>query len=405
MFNLEHIVKPCSRITPTPLASAVALGCAAIVLVACGGGSGSGGTGAATPSATYSSGRISGFGSIVVNKVHYKEDNATIQDEDGDAHRPDELKLGMVIEVHAGEVAQSNNKQTSTAQNITFSSLIVGPIDSVGTGSIVVLGQTVKVDSTTVFDDSLAGGLAALKPGVVVRVYGTPGPVSGAHLASRLEPQPGAQSYRLRGAVSSYDTVAKTITIGAAVIDVSAISVPDGVKAGALVRLKLQTTKNAKGAWVATSIKLGHFETQENDHAEVEGTITDFSSAKSFTVNGMVVDASGAVFERSSTALATGVRVEVEGAVHNGVLVATKVELKTEEGDRQQGFDVEGAITTVGPKASTFVVHGVTVTFNGTTRFVGGTASDLTAGVRVDIQGSLASDGVSVAATQISIMR
>lgn len=393
--------------TPTPslIASAAALACAAIVLSACGGSPGSGGTGATTTGATYTSGRITGFGSVVVNKVHYDENSAIVQDEDGATHKPDELKLGMVIEVHAGEIAHSGDKKTSKAQIISFSSLIVGPIDSVGIGSIVVLGQTVKVDSTTVFDDLLGGGLSSLKPGAVVRVYGTQGPVSGVYLASRLEPQPGAQAYRLRGTVSNYDIASKTVTIGAAVIDVSAISVPEGIKAGALVRLKLQTTKNAKGAWVATGIKLGHFEPQDNDHTEVEGTITDFSSAQSFTVDGMVVDASAAVFEGNVTALATGVRVEVEGAVHNGVLVATQVELKTEEDDQQEGFEIEGAITTVDPKASTFVVHGVSVSFDATTSFVGGTAADLTSGVRVDIHGALASDGVTVAATQIKISR
>ena len=69
---------------------------------ACGGGGGvdTGGTGATVSS--YSVGRISGFGSIVVNGVHFDESGASIVDDDGAPHRRDELQLGMTVNVDAG---------------------------------------------------------------------------------------------------------------------------------------------------------------------------------------------------------------------------------------------------------------------------------------------------------------
>lgn len=380
----------------------VATACA--VMVACGGGNPSIGGGGA-PAATYSSGRITGFGSIVINKVHYDEKKAIIRDEDGAAHNQDELKLGMVVEVHAGDIGQSNNQQTAAAQNITFSSLVNGPIESIAADklSVVVLGQTVKVNATTVFDDALAGGAKALAAGMVVRVYGTTD-AAGIGVASRIEPQTGAQSYRLRGSVASYDKSKNRLTIGAAVIDVSSVSMPE-VRPGSLVRVKLQTTKAADGSWVATGVKLGLFEPQENDHTEVEGNISDFSSAQGFVVDGLAVDASKAVFEGGANALAKGVRVEVEGAIVNGILVATKVELKSEDKDQQEGFNVDGSISTLSAGGSTFVVHGVTVKVDSSTKFVGDAASDLKAGAHVVVQGTLAADGTTLIAAEIKVVR
>lgn len=384
-------------------AAAAAVALSALVLAACGGGGSASSTTSAAPS-TFALGRISGFGSIVVNGVHYDESNAIVKDEDGATHNQNELKLGMVVEVQAGEIGESNNRQSATAQDITFSSLIRGPIDSVGADSIVVLGQTVKVGATTVFDESLTGGLTALTAGTVVRVYGTFDSVTGVYSASRIEPQSGAESYRLRGAVKTYDAVAKTLTIGGAVIDVSAVTVPDGLQAGSLVRVKLSTTNAASGAWVAISVKSGLFEPQENDHTEVDGTITDFTSATVFSIDGLPVDASKV--NPAPTGLAKGVRVEVEGTVVNGVLVATKVQVKTDEQDEQEGFDVDGSITAADATKSTFVVRGVMVSFDAATvKFVGGTAADLKVGARVEVHGALAADGVTLVSTEIEFKR
>ena len=63
---------------------------------------------------------------------------------------------------------------------------------------------------------------------------------------------------------------------------------------------------------------------------------------------------------------------------------------------------IEGGITTVGATGSTFVVHGVTVSFDAATvKFVGGTAIDLKPGARVEVHGVLAADGVTLVATVI----
>ena len=395
MFSVQKIKMPLCGLGLVATLSA-------LLLAACGGG---GGTAAApTAKSSYALGRISGFGSVVVNGVHYDDGKASVTDEDGEARKPDDLKLGMVVEVKADEIGQSNNVKTAAAQNITFSSLIRGPIESVGTDTVVVLGQTVKLTNTTVFDERLVGGAAALKVGAVVRIYGTAEPTTGVYTATRVELQDGAELFRLRGAVAAYDAVAKTLRIGNALIDVSGATLPEGLKVGSLVRVKLQTTQ-VKGAWVAVSVKLGLFEPQNNDHTEVEGVITDFTSSAAFSVNGLSVDASKATFPNGTTKIVKGARVEVEGAVVNGTLVATKVELKTDEEDEHNGFDVEGVIGAVDAVKLSFVVRGVTVNYAGTVTFVGGTAADLKKDAKVEVHGTLSVDHTVLTATRIEFKR
>ena len=164
--------------------------------------------------------------------------------------------------------------------------------------------------------------------------------------------------------------------------------------------VKLQTAQ-VNGKWVAVSVKSGLFAPQDNDHSEVEGTISDFTSTSSFSIDGLPVDASKATFANGVTGLAKGVRVEVEGAIVNGVLVATSVKIKTDKDEQGEGFDVDGAITALDTAKSTFVVHGVKMSYAGTVAFVGGTATDLKLGAKVEVHGSLATDGVTVNATQI----
>ncbi len=367
---------------------------AALLLAACGGGG--------SPSATssYAMGRISGFGSVVVNGVHYDESAATVDDEDGQSGSSSGLELGMVVEVDARNLIQSAGVSTASATHIRTISLIKGPVDRVGTDSLVVLGQTVMVTPTTVFDDMLAGGLSKLAPGSIVKIYGTLDTTTAppTYTASRIELKPDASFFALRGVVANVDTMAKTLTIGGTVIDVSSAPLPTGLAAGSLVRVKLLTAQ-ATGKWVAESVKSGVMRPHDSDHAEVEGMITALTSTKSFSVDGVPVDASGASFPDGETGIVMGARVEVEGSTVNGTLVASKVELETEEEDIASGFEVDGSVSAI-IDTSIFTVHGVNVSYDSSTVITGGT---IMVGSRVEVHGVLAADGVTVKASRIRI--
>ncbi len=374
----------------------------AAVLAACGGGGGS--TTSTAGKTSFAMGRIAGFGSIVVNGVHYDDTGAAVEDEDGDSVSSSDLKLGSVVEVDGGDVDKSGANPTAKADHVKLISLAKGPVESVGATSFVVLGQTIDVTATTVFDDSLSGGLGALMVGSVVKVYGTLDSTTGTYTATRVEPKASATTYSLRGKVSALDATAKTLTIGTTVIDVSAVTLPAGVAVGSLVRVKLETAQVA-GKWVARSVKSADVRPHDSDHAEVEGTVSDFTSSTKFSVDGLAVDATNATFPDGTTGIVLGARVEVEGAVVNGTLVATKVEVKSNAEDAASGFEVDGTISAVDATASTVTIRGVTVKYGTSTTVTNGTLADLIVGAVVEVHGALGADGVTVEAATIKIKR
>jgi Domain of unknown function (DUF5666) len=149
---------------------------AALALLGGCGGVDSGGTGTGAAS-TYAVGPITGFGSIIVNGVRYDDASAVIDDDndDGRVRSSADLKLGMRAEVQASAITVSAGVSSATASSIRVHSEIVGPVEAIDpvNARLSVLGQTVDVVATTVFDASLTSGLSSLVPGDVIEVYAT----------------------------------------------------------------------------------------------------------------------------------------------------------------------------------------------------------------------------------------
>ena len=111
-----------------------------------GGGVGGGGTG------SLSVGPISGIGSIIVNGVRFDDSIARVLDEDGGSHDRSELKLGMMVRVKGKAVSRTADTASADADEISFSSALLGPIDSIDATSnktLVVLGQKVQITPST----------------------------------------------------------------------------------------------------------------------------------------------------------------------------------------------------------------------------------------------------------------
>lgn len=389
------------------LAAALSATTAVVALVACGGGGGdTAATGGGTTAAAnnYTLGTISGFGSVVVGGVRFDDSNATIEDEDGNAFRSSDLKLGMRVQLDARGVDHALG--TGIAQRIRFGSEIVGPVGAIDTGAstVVVLGQTVLVTTATIFDSSLSGGLSALTAGAVIEVHGILDETTGKVTATRIEPKAAATFYRVRGKVSDYNATAKTFKIGSEVISFASVAnVPPTLANGRIVRVQLLTAQVA-GAWVATRIGLGVRGPAEGiSDAHVEGAITAFTSATAFEVNGLKVDAASAAFPDGTTGIALGARVEVTGTVTNGVLVATKVELDDHEDHGPRLLELHGPIASIDTTAKTFALRGVTVWYGGTVTYKDGTEASLAVNRRVEVYGKLSTDRTRLEATRIEI--
>ena len=376
----------------------------ALIVAGCGGGVDSGGTG--TTPASYANGPITGFGSVIVNGVRFDDTNALVTD-DGDESRRDKLRLGMTTEIRGSAItADATGTLVSTASSIVFGSDILGRVDSIDLAAkrLVVLGQGVDVNAATVFDDeSLSGGLPTVAVGDVVEVYALFNAATGRYTATRIERKKGeVTTYRLRGLVSNLDVVAKAFNIGSERISYDGFTgAPVTLADGNLVRVRLQTTKVA-GVWLVAAFKDGAPKPRDRDDVRLEGRISSFTSPTLFSVNGVTVNASTI---GPLAGLALGVRVEIEGTSSEGVLLASKLKIKTEDEAGNQEFELRGQITSVDAANLRFVLRGVTVVYAVTapaTDFRNGTAANLVKDANVEARGVLSADGARLLAARIT---
>lgn len=387
-----------------PLRSVLTLGVLSATLIACGGGGGAAVD--PTPPAAISSftaGAISGFGSIIVNGVRFDDSAAEVLDDDGRRHSRDDLKLGAQVEIEASSIDRSGGHGVAT--RIRYGSEIVGPVDAVDAAAqhLTVLGQVVEASPRTVFDDNLPGGLAGIGVGAVLEVHAQFDAARGVYVATRIEGESNPASYKLRGPVASLDTTAKTFLLGSAVINYgSATEVAAQLANGARVRVQLQPAP-VNGQWVATEVRSGERHVEDHSEAEVTGLITAWTSATLFSVDGLPVDASNATFREGQAGVVLGARVEVEGQVVNGVLIASKVHLEDEsDDDHSEDYELHGTVSALDTSAKTFALRGLTVSYAGSVTWRDVSEADLADGMTLEVKGHLTSDGTRLEATRIS---
>lgn len=383
-------------------------GAAALALVgACGGGSGDAvGEPSAAPAdgaAAYAQGPIEGFGSIVVGGIRFDDSAARIEDAYGARWSSQALRLGHVVQVDG--TALDVGAGTARALRVRLGLEVVGPVATVdrAAATMVVLGRLIEITPSTVFDESLTGGLDAIAPGLVVEVHGLPDADRTRLIATRVEAQPAVDSYRLRGVVSALDRAARTFRIGTELISYAGIDdalLPTALADGVAVGVHVQTVP-VDGAWVATLLHVPSGPSITSGEARVHGVITAFTSAARFEIDGLPVDASGALFADGSAGLALGVRVEVHGVLRDGVLVARRVDAEARHGGPQRRFELRGSVQALDREHQTFRLRNVTVRYDGPVRFRDGTAADLADGRRVEVKGVVSRDRTQLQAVEI----
>jgi Domain of unknown function (DUF5666) len=418
LLNLTHPIGTLAR-SSALLASLVA----ALTLTACGGGGGgggsvggSGGTGATTSS--FSQGVITGFGSIIVNGIRHDDSSASVTDDDDDdnpARSKDDLKLGMVVSVSG---TSGTGTGTGTASAIAFGSELKGPVQSIngstatgtatlsaGTQTLVILGQTVIVGTRTVFDlVSLPDGFASIKKGDVLEVHGLLDPAANKLTATRIERENNANRYKITGNVKSLNTGSKSFKIGSETISFANID-PNRLRVtlanDITVRVALSTNQKTTGTWDAIRIKAAKKNMEDRNKVEIEGLITDFVSTSKFSVSGIPVDASNASFPKGTSTLANGVRVEVEGSIVSGTLIAKSVKPENDNDDEDRGNELHGFISSVNAGSKTFELRGLTVSYAGNVIYQRGTVSDLVKGANVEVKGVASANGTTIVAQKI----
>jgi len=374
-----------------------AVAAAAFALSACGGGGGGGTTGA-TSAPVVSTGTMT-KGSVIVNGIRFEDTAANIHPDDtGKVFLPSDLKDGMTVKVR-GDI--NDDRVTGRALEIEVENEVRGTITAKGTDSLTVLGQTVFVDGGTVFAN--VANFAALAVGNAVEVHGQRD-AAGAIRATRVEllAGPGVVVDEVRGVVANKTPgPAGTFTIGAALFAYDALTVivdPPGGQTfadGALVEVHLDAGTNRANRIEIEDDEDAEFEPGEGEEFEVEGFVTGLVGSN-FSVNGQAVSLkAGTRFEGGLPSdLANDVRVEAEGHMVGGVLVADKIKFK-------DSVRLESNATAA--SSSSVTVFGKTVFITGTTDTSGATLP-ITVGTGLRIRAFLNNDNTTFTATRIDTL-
>ncbi len=361
------------------------------LLSACGGGGGDDAAAGSTAQ-SYTSGPISGLGSIIVGGVRFEDNSARVEDDDdGSSRSRSVLKLGMVVEVSSSSIDDSTGR--AVAGLIRFGSEIKGPVASIDSAAqtLRVLDQTVEVRAETVFDAALVGGFSALAVNQILEIHALFDSATGHYLATRIELEDSADNYRLRGRVSALDSTNKVFQIGDAVINyggVPAGELPSNFAEGQRVRVRLQTAQ-VNGQWVAISVRTGVRRVDDINDARIRGFVNGFVSETQFQVNGIAVDAAAARIEGT---VRDGALVEVRGSVSNGTLVASRVKVIDRLGDEIKRFELHGNVSALDTVAQTFMLREIRINYSRVVEWKDGGVADLADGKAVEVKGLWAED-------------
>jgi mono/diheme cytochrome c family protein len=348
----------------------------ALAVTACGGGGGGDSQDGVTPPPVGTAktrivtGTISGFGSIIVNGVHYDTSGADVRIED---------RVGSVAELAVGQVvrieATVDDRGGARAVHVEQHRLLQGTVQAVdaAAGTITVAGQVVIADDDTSFDDSIPGAsLAGIAVGDRIEVHGFAG-ADGRSRSTRIERAgAGETEVEVTGFVTALDAAARRFRVGDLLVDYSSATLEDfgtaGPVNGDLVEVK-GVEFLSDGALRAQRVDKEDGrddDSSSGDESEIEGLVTRFASASDFDVAGRPVTTTAGTAYLGGTAanLGPNVKVEVEGTINaSGVLVAAKVVFK-----RSGSVEISAPVEAVDAAAGTLRALGITVMVNSSTR-------------------------------------
>jgi len=368
-----------------------------VFIFACSGGEG--GTGVTPGTSDVSVGTITKFGSIYVNGIKF-DTTSSIIDLDGIPGSNADLRLGMVVTVK-GNI--DTNGLTGTANQIQIKEVLKGPVsNNDGINTFNLLGQTIQVTNATKFDEFDSESITQINNGDIVEVSGYirgDGIISATRI-ERLDPS--ETQFKVTGTIKNLSSPNRTFTLGNLTIDYSTINdneLPTGFDNNLFVEVKgSYNTANL----VATEIKREELDIEDADEMELEGYVTNMTSATRFSVNNVLVQTdANTEFDGGTLAdIALGIFLEVEGALVNGVLMANEIEF-------EDTVNIEGIVAAVNTTSASFTLSGmtgITITTNALTEFTGGITmlSDIAQNNTLKIHGNPV-DTSTVLATQLSL--
>lgn len=298
-------------------------------LAGCGSADDGGGTGGTGISIRYgaSVGVIAAkdAGSVQVNGVRFAGTNAEIS-VGGTVASLDALKPGMVAKVRGSIRADD----TGAAESISYRPLIIGPVETVATDRLTVMGQTVLMTAETLCSGDRARDCGQFRVAESVEVSGLVAADGTIHATFVTAREHSDRMHCVQGRVANVDPVANTFRINGLVIYYGAATGDDGVPVdGGVVQAFGRLSPS--GRLLATRIVAdsGNFSTEmEGDEAALDGLVTAVHGTGRFELDGQAVQTDertryGGLVPQE---IAVGLRLEVEGTLANGALYAAQIE-------------------------------------------------------------------------------
>jgi len=388
---------------------------AASILTACGGASTAPSpepapapTPVPTPTPTsapvQTTGVITGFGSVFINGVEYETNSATVSTDDNPGADESDLEVGMIVSLN-GEVNEDGT--TGNANSIHYEEQLKGPLDSIDllANTLSVLGQVVVFDDETSLDGTL---LTELSPADFLEISGFFNAKGELH-ATRIEKETEVSKLKVEGKVESLDTMNKVFVIHNLTINYSSAVFANfaeiDLSNGQEVRVKGLSSALSNDVFQVNEIKLQKKDEQHEDgkDSQVEGFITDFQSATSFSVSNthIITDENTEYKFGSVDSLMLNVQVKVKGEYNGaGDLLAQKIHLQ-----QRSNLSMEGTVEAIDLDLRTLTVLGVEFMVTSQTimkdesdhaeRFFN--LSDLVLGDSVELKGFIDTDGNNIA--------
>ena len=326
----------------------------AAALTGCGGGGsnlagglpGTGGTGIGVQ------GPITGFGSVIVNNTKFDDSAASVYLDGVKQASSVDLRVGMVANISGSLDASGIVGSASRIDVWSIASGVVSEVDVPGSRFSMV-GMNFSTDVATSFEDRT--DLAAISVGMPLTVWGVqtsanarswratrvkllnpaPATIVSTGLFDASGSTPMLNEMRLRDLSGSYLTGLVDQLLRVEGVYDSGTNMLDVTSKPIVITAEQQ---------VASSGLI-----------ELDGVVTAFASITNFSIGTTRVDASKATVTPTGQTVSLDRSVEVTGSMQNGVLLASKVEIKG--GNSAVQIDITGVISRF-TSPSDFVVRG-----------------------------------------------
>ena len=354
----------------------------ALALAACGGG-GSSSPGSSDPTSgptgvttSSSSGAITAFGSVFVDGHEYATGGAQVVDDDtGASERVADLEVGQVVDV---DPASNSTASAPIARLLHVHPLVRGNVDAWDgvADTLTVMGQVVSLDSATLFSDHRACVSAAADACTPIAdasglTLTSTGSTAGSYVS--------IDGYLFGGASGAANVVATLVSVH---------DLPTGT-GGAFYKVEGVVSAIASTAG-STSLTIGNLQ------IDLSGAICRSAIGKNTSCAGAF--AAGDVVSVFATAAPT---LPATTLVATFALKRSRLPVQTAGASVEFDGAVSSFTAASGSTAASFVVRGVDVDTSG----LAAVTSLPAEGDLVSVVGTLSSDGLSVAATAIRILR